>query len=76
MHISVLVVLHTAFTAESENVALSLQKPAEHLQHLFTCSGAYIRWRLDIQIAVIYNCEVSNQFDLSHIYTLSTFRLV
>ena len=36
-----LVFLHTAFTTVSENDPLSLQKPAEYLQHLFAHSGAY-----------------------------------
>lgn len=75
VYISLLVILHTAFSAESENVALSLQKPAEHLQHLLTWRGAYIRQRLHMQ-TVILNHLVSKQFGLLHIYTLSLSKLV
>lgn len=74
VYISLLVILHTAFSAESENVALSLQKPAEHLQHLLT-RRAYIRQRLHMQ-TVISNHQVSKQFGLLYIYTVSLSKSV
>lgn len=74
-YISLLVILHTAFSAESENMALSLQKPAEHLQHLLTWRGAYIRQRLHRQ-TVILNHPVSKQFGLLYIYILSLSKFV
>lgn len=70
VYISLLIILHTAFSAEPENVALSLQKLAEHLQHLLTCSGAYIRQRLHMQ-TVILNHQVSKQFGLLYIFAIS-----